>query len=65
MFGIQEHNPAFDIHVYGASVVEEIQKRNCEPSKNIVLGNSICCTNVTIVSRLTQVKEVCCFKILC
>ena len=30
---MQERHPAFDIHMYGACVVDEFQKRNCRPSK--------------------------------
>ncbi len=30
---VQEHHPAFDIHMYGACVIDEFQKRNCGPSK--------------------------------
>ena len=33
---LQEHNPAFDIHVYGASVLDEFQKRKCGPSKTLL-----------------------------
>ena len=32
---IQEHHQAFDIHMYGACVIDEFQKRNCRPSKSI------------------------------
>ena len=34
---VQEHHPAFDIHMYGACVIDEFQKRNCRPSKTTEL----------------------------
>ena len=38
---LQEHNPAFDIHVYGASVLDEFQKRKCGPSKTLLSHSNI------------------------